>query len=135
MAIHALVIEDFERKPGLMNLKQLAPSWEQVQAAIRQLEGEKRSLIMLCASEDCSEFMGVGGGDGGRYCCFIVDANGDEYGLIDPSLDDTQPTKFLMGEISTRPRNELVATHQVLDATKWYFHHAVLHPQMKWRRY
>lgn len=59
--IEFLVIEDASRPPGLMNTRQPRPSWEDIEASIVAMDGNDRSLVMMCASDDCGEFMGIGG--------------------------------------------------------------------------
>jgi hypothetical protein len=135
MPLTTLVVEDSARLDGPQNLRVDHPAWGDVESAIRSMDGEHRSLVMLCPSACEDILMGIGGGERGLCCCFTVDAQGDEFALIDPAIHDETQVTFLMGELNTRPRNERVTVAAVLEAAKWYFDKGDRDPRQTWRAY
>ncbi|HYE19353.1 MAG TPA: hypothetical protein VEA69_12965 [Tepidisphaeraceae bacterium] len=111
------------------------PEWVVVESAILAMDGDSRSLVMLNPTADHDILMGIGDGSDGLRCCFVVTPSGDEVALVDPDEPSRLPTSVLMGQASTRARNELVGVEAVLSAARWYFDHGGPHPKLVWRDY
>ena len=108
------------------------PPWDEVQVAIEAMDGSTRSIVMLCVTPDYEELMGIGGGKHGLRCCFIVDSVGDLL-LVDPEAGSKDVVTFLMGQISARPRDQLLPLGPILTAAKSYYDHAEPAPDLTWK--
>jgi hypothetical protein len=109
------------------------PTWDQIEAAIRVMDGEARTTLMITPSKDAETFLGVGGGGAG-YFCFVLDRFGNEYALVDPSQTSTACVQVLIGELTTRPINERVDLDRVLQAARAYAEAGRLDDELVWRR-
>ncbi|MGB7440129.1 MAG: hypothetical protein WA919_03605 [Coleofasciculaceae cyanobacterium] len=70
------------------------PNWEQIEAAIRQLEGKRITLVTLGAGDET--YMTIGNGYSGKYIVSVTFDNLDFYNLIDLSKSDV-PEKLVVG--------------------------------------
>lgn len=98
---------------------ELISSWNDVAVAIKKLNGESISYLIIYPTEipDEEDFLMVGGGRDNVYVCSYY--NGDEYHLVDKSnQDDESVVEVLVGEVSGKLRKHCVGIDQLLPAVK-----------------
>ena len=60
------------------------PSWLDIEAAIRRLNGETSTLLIIAAGDPVPH-MGIGGGSGGKYVVYATPDNLTFHNLINPN--------------------------------------------------
>jgi hypothetical protein len=60
------------------------PTWRDIEAAIRRLDGDSCSLLILGIGEPPAPHMAIGGGDSGRYIVYATPNNMVFHKLINP---------------------------------------------------
>ncbi|HEY1068365.1 MAG TPA: hypothetical protein VGE52_19735 [Pirellulales bacterium] len=104
-----------------------APTWEQVEAAVRDLDSETQEQFGLILEDDCylqmSRFRG-------RYVC-SVRANDALHTLADPDRPNTEPLPAKPGE-DTWPENECFPLETALEVAKWFYEKHEPSPQHFW---
>ena len=71
------------------------PTWEQIETAIRELNGKNKTLVTL-GSED-ETYMSVGGGRGGKYVVTVTFDNLDFHVLVNFLKADKKVEKLIVG--------------------------------------
>ncbi len=108
------------------------PSWQEVGAYLRRLDGKKITYIGLYNIETISEteYFLVGGG-GAHYMCTYF-ANGEKYHLL---YDDTEVAGN--EDVSVRnagelPRKYCVSFEDLYQNVKYFYEYGGMHPKYKW---
>ena len=110
------------------------PSWEMIKDAITRLDGDKRSTVVVGPSNLHEGFMVIGGGESGVYVCFVIDKDGTEINLLNPSEESDENMSVFMGETSIRSKKEAVDLETVLRVAKTYSASGKLDESLHWRR-
>ncbi len=63
------------------------PTWDQIEQAIRELDGKSKTLVTLGADDEC--YMSIGGGEFGKYIVNVTFENVSFHNLVDRSKPDT----------------------------------------------
>jgi hypothetical protein len=117
-----LMVEDMSRRDrdGSKDIKIVDPGWPDIEAAIRAMDGVDRSYVVLWPTTVASDeqMLLVGHGRDGKLVCTYYD--GDEYTLIDPTIDSDEVVEVLIGQASHRLARELVGVDGVLAAVRTY---------------
>ena len=71
------------------------PTWEQIEAAIRALDGIQKTLVTI-AAEDCEAHMGIGGGSG-AFICYATRDNLTFDTLVNPSGHADRKQRVIAG--------------------------------------
>ena len=130
MYIASMTVEDMERGPDPKIVVQ--PSWNDVESALSRMDGNRRSIVTLDAPGDDCGFMGIGGGENGVYVCFVIDADGDEIRLIDPTVASHDTFEVYMGQTNVRSKNEAVDLITILAVAKTYAESGELNGDYAW---
>lgn len=95
------------------------PSWNEVEARVRQLESTQSGSVFLKASNGST--LSIGGDCGKGYIVFVSDKDGDRY-LQAPALDRKGTLELVMGfQPSEYPRRIIVDLRATLEAARRYF--------------
>ena len=121
MAIELLVVCEWEG-PLLKQTPFLHPKWEQIEAAIRSLNGQERNDLYLVPQARVREtYLAVGGGDGG----FLVTGSisGVEFPTYVNASRPVEPRRLLMvgGQEGDYPGNWILDLVEALDAVRVFF--------------
>ena len=115
-----------------------SPTWEQIETAIREMDGSTQTAVTIAQSVESEESMlytlTVGGGLSGQYTCSAVLGVREEVSnLIDQKrfLDGqvTLPIGMQSFRISAR---EAVSIEMVLQAARVYAERGEIDPALKW---
>ena len=109
---------------GSERIRKQQPTWEDVEGAVRRLDGSRFVEVNLADSEDTGLI--ILGGYGGRYVC-----HDDNYLLVDPRSADDPPLRVT--DDDEYPGSWTVDLEAALKAARVYFDTARLDPSMQWR--
>lgn len=107
------------------------PSWEDIKSFIEELDGEKKSYVMLAPSSDeaAEKLFSVRAAEKGIYVVEFYD--GDQYLLINPegvALEE----RLLVGEFAFYSTRDYVGLAEALAAAKTYFDYGTRDSTMTW---
>jgi hypothetical protein len=108
------------------------PSWEQIEAAVRQMDGHGRCEVIIMADEQA--YLMLGGGADGLYVCEVVVRRGD-FILCDPTKPDGDPVLINDGQPSLYEPRHVVSLGRALEATGHFATTRELDPTLAWYKY
>jgi len=108
------------------------PSWPEIEAAIRGLDGDRCTLVILGIG-DSVPHMGVGGG-GGKYVVYLTDDNLTFYNLIDPQAASGTFELKAGGQFGDYQLRQRANLDQVLVAAKTYAQIGKPDPALRWEK-
>ena len=126
MIIKELSADDYGG--GGETIRKHHPAWEDVEQAVRRLDGARFTQVNLADSEDAG--LVISGGCGGRYACERMQHD-DNYLLLDPTLEDDPPVRIT--DDDEYPGSWTVDLEMALKAARVFFETAQLDPSMRWR--
>lgn len=106
------------------------PTWEQIEAAICELDGQTRTLVTLGADEET--YMTVGGGEGGKYIVSVTFDNIEFYSSVDRSLGLQVETLVVGGQLGDYPAKALADLQIALLAAKTFASSGKLEESVTW---
>jgi len=109
------------------------PSWPEIESAVRQLDGVHRSIVIIGKDDPEIDFMGIGGGAGGVYRCFVVTEEGKEVTLLNPDESSTQVRDIFMGQQTKISARECLPLPLVLEAARTYAQSSQMNPALIWQ--
>lgn len=142
MYIETLSFEDWQ---GIHNRGEIItdPTLEQVEAALRDLDGSRRTLVTLQAPD--GSYLAIGGGNDGRYVVSATISSGtmggeEIFNLTSP-YDAEQRSETLTrcwvvtgGQGADYPRRETVELERALHAARVYAERGVLDSSLPWEQ-
>ncbi len=121
MHIKRLSIEDQKAMdPASRDLVVSQPHWDQIERAIRQLDGKYRTMVILGQENTEFDYMVIGGGKNRLYWCGVYDDQGREFTVIDPSKSSTTYVKVPTGQPTSVPLKEIIGLEDVIVAARQY---------------
>jgi hypothetical protein len=115
-----------DRKSNLQTMAN--PSWEDVQTAIRRLDAERHTEVMLAGSAQ----MSIGGG-GGRYFVSIFTEDERSLVLLDRgNPDDEMVTLMAAGQNVALPRQQVVDVESAIRAARYFVESECADPNLDW---
>lgn len=93
------------------------PSWNQIETAIRELDGEKHTLVTLGINEDI--YMSIGGGEN-KYIVTATSDNLNFYVLIDATKSQQVETLVVGGQKGNYSVNQCVDLLRCLLAARTF---------------
>jgi hypothetical protein len=129
--IKFLNVQDYDSAtPGCV-INTANPSWQDIEEAIRSLDGKKRSNMGLDISED--RYMAIGGGNG-EYICQVFP---DMWRLLNPAVpkDSKQVKQLVVGQAGEYWAGECVPLELVLEAAKHYWQSGEIAESLIWEKY
>jgi hypothetical protein len=93
------------------------PTWQQIEEAIKGLDGTHRTLVTLGRDGGDCDYMVIVGGKGGVYTCGLYDADGREFAVVDPyHQGSTELIEIPAGQPSCVSKREALEVGTVLVA-------------------
>lgn len=108
------------------------PSWQQIESAIRALDGKRRTMAVLSAGGEWH--LAVGGGSSNRYVVYMTFDNMSFLNLLSREKADRTVTLFVGGQDSLFPDNTVVDIALALRAAKAFAETGQADPSCKWAR-
>jgi Immunity protein Imm1 len=90
-------------------------SWQSIESAIRQLDGQRKTLVTL--ETDGETHMSVGGGQG-KYIVYVTFDNESFDYLVDPTKPNTEELLLVGGQIGHYPAKSCVDLDMTLKSAK-----------------
>jgi len=112
----------------------LNPTWDQIEASLRKLDGLNFSYIQLSPSKNNEEFLVLGGGKDGKYLCFYYYMN-ESYCVFNPLETCNEKVEINIGKVSERNKNELINIDMVLSISKIYSQNGKRDDSVNWREF
>ena len=107
------------------------PSIRQVEAAIRQLDGQRRTMVVLEGKGD--SHLTVGGGKD-RFVVYATEDNQSFSTLLDPSRSENEVEMLVAGgQLGDYPSNVCVSLELALQAARTYAQHGHLDTSLVWQ--
>lgn len=92
-----------------------ADSWQEIESAIRELDGHQKTLVTL--ETDRETHMAVGGGKG-KYVVYLTFDNESFHYLVDPAKSDIEEFVIVGGQEGVYPAKSCVDLNTTLKAAK-----------------
>lgn len=108
------------------------PSWQQVEDAIRSLDGSDRTGVTFGADGEVPH-MAVGGGTDEKYVAYVAHDNEVFHQLAGQS-GSGKVTMVVCGQCADYDATECAALPAVLKAAKWFYETGDLEPSLRWIR-
>lgn len=110
------------------------PTWQDIESAIRRLNGDTCSLLILGIGDPVPH-MAIGGGQDGKYIVYATPDNLTFYNLINPQAT---PGKLLLvagGQQGDYANKQCVGLTEVLNAAKTYAEAGRLESSLVWEQH
>ena len=104
-------------------------SWDQVESAIRSLDGKRRTMVTV--EQDEIRNLAVGGGDG-RYLVTITEPDDEFRTLYEPGKGEDPVPLVTGGQLGEHPGRTVVDLDTALTAARTYFDTGALDPSLSW---
>lgn len=120
----------YHRGPQVPN-----PHWLQIEDAIRRMDDNDLSLVIIGADEDSEEFpwMGIGGGNG-QYLVSVTDPDITNHIAVNPDTPATEEEITLVagGQSAEWPANQVLDLEQTLEAAQTFAETGKLSERLEW---
>jgi hypothetical protein len=130
MFISNFSIEDWQGNQN-QGLVKKAKTWEEIEAAIRSLDSDRRTLVTLEA--EGAVHMGIGGGTD-QYFVYVTFDNESSNYLVDPSKSDRDETLVIGGQEGIYPAKLCVDLTTTLRAAKAFAEFGRIEKSVVWER-
>jgi len=130
MFISKFSVEDWQGNQNKSSV-QLARNWQEIAAAINQLNGQYKTLVTL--ETDGETHMAIGGGDG-RYVVYLTFDNDRFYYLVDPSKSNLEETLIVGGQEGVYPSKLCIDIDTTLKAAKTFVEFGSMEKSTVWEQ-
>lgn len=110
------------------------PTWSDIEAAVRRLDGQNCSLLILGIGEPPTPHMAIGGGNDGRYIVYSTPDNAVFYTLFNPTAPRGKRSLVAGGQRGDYDLEICVDLSDALRAAKTYAETGGLDPALTWKR-
>ena len=107
-----------------------ASNWQEIEAAIRELDGYHKTLITL--ETDGETHMAVGGGQD-RYVVYMTFDNESFHYLVDPSKSDVEESLIVGGREGFYPAKSCVDLNTALKAARAFAELGAMDESVVWK--
>ena len=107
------------------------PSWDQIEKAIRRLDGKRCTLVSLGIGDPVPH-MGIAGGGDGKYIVYVTPDNMRFHTLINPSAPPGKCMLVAGGQLGDYECKKCVSLREVLQAAKTYAETGQIDLGLKW---
>jgi Immunity protein Imm1 len=107
-----------------------ASNWQEIEAAIRELDGYHKTLITL--ETDGETHMAVGGGQD-RYVVYMTFDNESFHYLVDPSKSDVEESLIVGGQEGFYPAKSCVDLNTALKAARAFAELGAMDESVVWK--
>jgi hypothetical protein len=130
MFISKFSIENWEGNHN-HELVEEAKNWDEVESAIRGLDGHRRTLVTLEAENETH--MAIGGGNS-KYFVYVTFDNENFHYLVDPSKSDSSETLVVGGQEGRYPARSCVDLNATLKAAKEFVELGKIEESFVWEQ-
>lgn len=130
MFIAQFSIEDWLGNQNRSCVEQ-AQSWQEIEAAIREMDGHNKTLVTL--ETEGETHMAVGGGTG-KYVVYVTFDNESFHYLVDPSKSDMDETVTVGGQEGVYPAKSCVDLNTTLKAAKTFAELGAMDKSVIWEK-
>ncbi|MCY7390154.1 MAG: hypothetical protein LH647_01235 [Leptolyngbyaceae cyanobacterium CAN_BIN12] len=130
MFISKVSVEDWQGNQNKGSV-QPAKEWQQIEAAINQLDGNHRTLVTLEAEGETH--MAVGGGKG-KYLVYLTFDNERFHYVVEPSKPDVDENLVVGGQEGIYPAKLCVDKNTVLKAAKAFAERGAMEKSVIWEK-
>lgn len=130
MFISSFSVEDWQDNQN-KGLVQLAKDWQQIEAAIKQLDGHHRTLVTLDA--EGKTHMAISGGEG-KYLVYLTFNNEQFHYVVDLSNPDLEEILVVGGQAGIYPAKLCVDKDTALKAAKTFAEFGIMDKSVMWER-
>ena len=106
------------------------PDWSQIESAIRELDGNTKTLVT--SGEDDETYITIGGGNGGKYIVSVTFDNLEFHNLIDLSKPNQTETLVVGGQEGIYPAKMCVDLLRCLLAARTFTECGKLDSLLSW---
>lgn len=107
------------------------PTWEQIETAIRRLDGERCTLLILGVGDPVPH-MGIGGGEDGKYIVYATPDNMSFHTLVNPGAPPGKCMLTAGGQAGDYELKRCVSLREVLLAAKTYAETGQIEAGLSW---
>jgi len=130
MPIYKLVTDSWNERL-VEETAQESPSWDDVVAAIKRLDADKRTLV---AADGWGETQMLIGGGAGRYVVWVRTSDEEQFTLINDNAEATGRALLNAGgQVGNYPSQEIVDYETAVQAANWFYEHNEPAPQLVWK--
>jgi Immunity protein Imm1 len=108
-----------------------AKHWEEIEAAIRGLDGHRKTLVTLEAEDETH--MAIGGGNH-QYFVYVTFNNENFYYLVDPSKSGASETLVIGGQEGVYPARSCVDLSTTLKAAREFAEFGKIEKSVAWEQ-
>ncbi|MBD2339842.1 hypothetical protein H6G64_22995 [Calothrix sp. FACHB-156] len=130
MFITKFSVEDWIGNQNKGSVEQ-AHSWQEIELAIRELDGHHKTLVTL--ETDGETHMAVGGGLG-KYIVYLTFDNESFHYLVDPSKSDIDEFVIVGGQEGIYPAKSCVDLNTTLKAAKAFAELGTMEKSVIWEK-
>jgi hypothetical protein len=106
-------------------------TWAQIETAIRELDGQNKTLVTLEADDE--SHMAIGGGRG-KYIVYLTFDNDIFDYLFDPSQPDREEVLVVGGQAGIYDARSCIAIEMALKAAQAFAEFGVMEKSLVWKR-
>ena len=108
-----------------------SPSWDDVVAAIKGLDADKRTLV---AADGWGETQMLIGGGAGKYVVSVSTSDEEQFTLINCNVKGSDRVLLNAGgQTGNFPSQEIVDYETAIQAANWFYEHNEPAPQLVWK--
>jgi hypothetical protein len=110
------------------------PTWEQIEEAVRPMNGHARSEVIIVVDDDVDHALMLGGGADDRYVCNAEFHRG-QFVLCDLTRPKGKPVPINTGQPSLYDPQHVVDLEKLLQATRYFAIKGERDPSLSWFKY
>ncbi|WP_375468242.1 Imm1 family immunity protein [uncultured Nostoc sp.] len=130
MFISKFSVEDWIGNQNRGSVEQ-AQSWLEIEAAIKELDGHRKTLVTL--ETDGETHMAIGGGIQ-KYVVYVTFDNENFYYLVDLSKSNTDETVIVGGQEGVYPAKSCIDLNTTLKAAKTFAELGIMEESVIWKQ-
>ncbi len=111
----------------------LNPTWADIETAIRRLDADQCSLVILGIGEPPAPHLAICGGNG-KYLVYATEDNVTFHKLVNPNADEGKFDLVAAGQMGSYPVRWCVGLEEALRAAKTYAENGSLDGSLNWER-
>ncbi|MEH2254375.1 Imm1 family immunity protein [Nostoc sp.] len=130
MFISKFSVEDWIGNQNRGSVEQ-AQNWLEIEAAIKELDGQRKTLVTLETQGETH--MAIGGGIQ-KYVVYVTFDNENFYYLVDLSKSNTDETVIVGGQEGVYPAKSCIDLNTTLKAAKTFAELGIMEESVIWKQ-
>lgn len=131
MFISKFSVEDWQGNQNRGTV-QIVESWHQIEAAINQLDGQRKTLLTL--ETEGETHMAIGGGGNGQYVVYVTFDNESFHYVVEPANASQEQTLIVGGQAGDYPRKLCVDKAAAIQAAKTFAERGTMDGSVCWEQ-